>query len=208
MPREVKKMSKSKGNEDSPSSVQNPPVEPREAATEDLPGDELGPTDSPDSSVDSLTIMELSRLQKEVVELKDRLVRNMAEMDNMKKRMERERIDIGKFANETLMKDLIPVLDSFDKAVESNASLDLASNGLKEGVVMVHKQLLQTLSKHGLVSVESVGKVFDPNLHQAIQRLESQEVKNDTVASEFAKGYTLSGRLVRPAMVSVKVPVA
>lgn len=140
--------------------------------------------------------------------MKDRLLRNVAEMDNMRKRLEREKADFIKFSLESMLKDMIPVLDSFDKALSTSSSHsdsgDIAS--FHEGMTMVQRQFLGALAKHGLEPVEAVGKPFDPNFHQAIQRIESGDVTDEIVATEFMKGYALHGRLVRPAMVSVKVP--
>lgn len=162
-------------------------------------------TDSPQTVVDSQD-SELERLAQEVADMKDRYLRTVAEMDNMRKRLEREKSEFIKFSNESILKDMIPVLDSLDKAVPGEQGLDPAVKSYREGVLMVQKQFLQTLAKHGLEPVEATDKPFDPNFHQAIQRIESGEVTIETVAAEFAKGYVLNGRLIRPSMVSVKVP--
>jgi molecular chaperone GrpE len=162
-------------------------------------------TDSPQTVVDSED-SELGRLAQELADMKDRYLRTVAEMDNMRKRLEREKADFIKFSNESILKDMIPVLDSLDKAVPGEQGLDPAVKSYREGVLMVQKQFLQTLAKHGLEPVEARDKPFDPNFHQAIQRIESGDVTTETVAAEFAKGYVLNGRLLRPSMVSVKVP--
>ena len=101
---------------------------------------------------------------------------------------------------------MIPVLDSFDKALPTSSSLSGEVAKFQEGMTMVYKLFLAALAKHGLEPVEAVGKLFDPNFHQAIQRIESGDVTEEIVATEFMKGYALHGRLLRPAMVSVKVP--
>ena len=138
--------------------------------------------------------------------MRDRYLRTVAEMDNMRKRIEREKQEFLKFSSESILKDMIPVLDSLDKAIPQDSTLESSSASYREGVAMVQKQFLQTLAKHGLEPVEALAKAFDPNYHQAIQRIESDTVKVETVATEFAKGYSLHGRLVRPSMVSVLVP--
>jgi molecular chaperone GrpE len=149
---------------------------------------------------------EIERLSQELAEMKDRLLRNVAEMDNMRKRLEREKSDFIKFSTESILKEMIPVLDSFDKALPTSPSPSGEVAKFQEGLTMVHKLFLAALAKHGLEPVEAVGKLFDPNFHQAIQRIESGDVTEETVDTEFMKGYALHGRLVRPAMVSVKVP--
>jgi molecular chaperone GrpE len=159
-------------------------------------------------ATDEQSAKEVERLGQELAEMKDRLLRNVAEMDNMRKRLEREKADFIKYSSESILKDMIPVLDSFDKALPASSGHTEApeSASFREGMTMVHKQFLAALAKHGLEPVEAIGKVFDPNFHQAIQRIESGDVTEEIVATEFMKGYALHGRLVRPTMVSVKVP--
>lgn len=143
-------------------------------------------------------------LEEELQDYKDRFLRNLAEMENMRRRQERERQDLLKYASEKLLQDLLPVLDSFDKAVVA-PGLE-ANLALVEGVKMVHKQFQNVLDGHGVKLVDAVGKVFDPNVHQAIQRIEDEAATEEVVKDEFQRGYTLNGRLVRPSMVSVRVP--
>jgi molecular chaperone GrpE len=150
------------------------------------------------------------QLEQEITELKDKYIRVHAEMENMRRRQERERADLLKYGLENVFKDLLPVLDSLEKALPEGA--DRVADQINEaayydGMMMVKKQLLEVCRKHGLEAVEAANAPFDPNLHQAIQRLESSEVNVDTVANEFARGYQLHGRLLRPAMVSVLTPV-
>lgn len=146
----------------------------------------------------------IRQLEEEVQDSKDRYLRTLAEMENMRRRQERERQDLLKYASEKLLQDLLPVLDSFEKATAAS-SAD-ANNAIVEGIRMVHKQLTHVLENNGLKAVDAVGKTFDPNVHQAIQRIESDMVEKETVKDEFQRGYTLNGRLVRPSMVSVLVP--
>jgi molecular chaperone GrpE len=163
---------------------------------------------SPDQATEDASGKDVEKLSRELAEMKDRLLRSVAEMDNMRKRLEREKADFIKYSTESILKDMIPVLDSFDKALpqSSQTGNDADKASFREGMSMVHKQFLAALAKHGLEPVEAVGKTFDPNFHQAIQRIESGDVTEEIVATEFMKGYALHGRLVRPAMVSVKVP--
>lgn len=146
--------------------------------------------------------LKLQRLEEQLLEAKDRYLRQAADMENMRRRQEKDRADLLKFGTEKLLQDLLPVLDSLDKALEAAAG---QSNPVTEGVKMVHKQFTTVLEQNGLKSINAKGQTFDPNLHQAIQRLE-EDVTEDTVKEEYQKGYTLNGRLVRPAMVSVSVP--
>lgn len=178
----------------------------RNSSADDNSAASVEATGNPQATVAESSDSDVERLTQEVAEYKDRYLRTVAEMDNMRKRLEREKADFIKFSNESILKDMIPVLDSLDKAVPAEVSADAAAASYMEGVLMVRKQFLQMLSKHGLEAVESIEKPFDPNFHQAIQRIESKEVTTEIVAAEYAKGYALNGRLIRPAMVSVKVP--
>ena len=153
---------------------------------------------------------ELEKSRDEARMFQDKYLRQAADLENYRRRTEREKSDLLKFAAENLVKDLIPVLDSFNQA--AGAGREAAhgnahdSSSLMEGMEMVRQQLVAALRKHGLEEVPAVGSEFDPNVHQAIQRIEDAGCESETVAQEFAKGYLLNGRLVRPAIVSVTVP--
>ena len=151
---------------------------------------------------------ELAVAVQERDEFKDKFLRATAEMENLRRRTEKERADLLKYGLENFCKDVLPVMDSFEKALPEE-DVNVENSDYKshlEGMVMLKHQLFQVLEKHGLKAVESAGEPFDPNMHQAIQRIESDEVESETVSQEFARGYLLNGRLVRPAMVSVAVP--
>jgi molecular chaperone GrpE len=145
---------------------------------------------------------QVKQLEEQLLEAKDRYLRQAADMENMRRRQEKERSDLLKYGTEKLLQELLPVLDSLDKAL---LSAEGQSTPVVEGVKMVHKQFTSVLEQHGLKATLAKGSIFDPNLHQAIQRVE-EDVLEDTVKEEFQKGYTLNGRLVRPSMVSVSVP--
>lgn len=144
----------------------------------------------------------IKTLEEELLDSKDRYIRQAADMENMRRRQERERSDLLKYGTEKLLQDLLPVLDSLDKALVTQGA---DSNPILEGIRMVQKQFAAVLENHGLKAIEAAGKPFDPNVHQAIQRVE-HDVETDTVKDEYQKGYSLNGRLIRPAMVSVYVP--
>jgi molecular chaperone GrpE len=146
---------------------------------------------------------ELEQAKEESRALQDKYLRLAADMENYRRRAEREKSELLKFAAENLIKDLLPALDSFNQAIGAGAG---GGSGMVEGVQLVQQQLLAAMRKHGLEEVPAVGEKFDPNVHQAIQRIEDPDCSVETVAQEFAKGYMLNGRLVRAAMVSVTVP--
>jgi molecular chaperone GrpE len=146
-----------------------------------------------------------SQLKTERDELYDRLLRKQAEFDNYKKRIERERSEYVQFASAELMRELLNAMDSFDLAIH-NASSDSASGDkMLRGLDLIYKQFQDTLGRFGLKAIEARGQVFDPNLHQAVSTVPTDDVAENTVVDELRKGYTLNGKLLRPVMVSVAV---
>ncbi len=144
---------------------------------------------------------ELEKLKSERDSVYDRLLRKQAEFENYKKRIDKERSEYTQFATSELMKELLNSLDSFDRALSNTA----ADPETMRGFELIYKQLQDTLFRAGLKPVEAKGKPFDPNYHQAVSTEASDEVAENTVVQEMRKGYTLNGRLIRPAMVSVSV---
>src|SRR5215510_7288163 len=148
---------------------------------------------------------ELENLKKDRDEIYDRLLRKQAEFENYKKRIDREKSEFMQFASAELMKELLGVLDSFDLAIRNADKEGAAGANTLRGVELIHKQLQDTLARFGLKPVEAKGKKFDPNFHQAVSTQPANDVEENTVIDEMRKGYTLNGRLLRPAMVSVSV---
>jgi len=146
-----------------------------------------------------------SQYKAERDDLYDRLLRKQAEFDNYKKRVERERSEYVQFASSELMRELLNAMDSFDLAVHNASSDSGASENMLRGLDLIYKQFQDTLSRFGLKAIEARGQVFDPNMHQAVSTIPTDEVAENTVVDELRKGYTLNGRLLRPAMVTVSV---
>ena len=132
----------------------------------------------------------------------DRQLRQAAELENYKKRSVRDRDDAARYANEMLLKDLLPVVDNLERAV-AHASGGGNGKPLVEGVEMVLRSLLDTLAKHGVSQMIAVGQSFDPAKHEAIAQVESEDHEPNSVVEELHKGYLLRERLLRPALVSV-----
>lgn len=139
-------------------------------------------------------------LEEEIASLKDQLLRSRAEFENFRKRTAREVDRIRKTAAESLIHDLLVVLDNLDLALQ-NAGPE--GGPLTEGVRLVHKQLTDILLRNGLEPVESVGKRFDPNIHEAVAQAPSSELEPDHVIEEFQRGYRLGGQILRPSKVLV-----
>jgi molecular chaperone GrpE len=147
----------------------------------------------------------LEEKDKEIKEHHDRLLRLAADFENYKKRAAREKEDWTKFANEDLIRVILPFIDNLERAV--NHAQKVADTGvLIEGVRLTLQQILQSLNKFGLSSFQSVGKPFDPNVHEAMLVVESDQHEPNQVVEEFQKGYLLNDRLLRPATVSVSKP--
>lgn len=134
----------------------------------------------------------------------DRLLRTTADFDNYKKRAAREKQEAIKYANESLLEKLIPVLDTFDMAMSATQNADTqAVQSLQAGISMVHQQLKSALAGAGLEEIDASGKPFDPNLHEAISQKETADAAEGTVVQQLRKGYKLNDRLLRPATVIV-----
>jgi molecular chaperone GrpE len=152
--------------------------------------------------------------QEQLTELKDlaakadehwqRLLRTSADFENFKKRATREKQDAIKFANESLLQKLVPVLDNFDMALSATqAAPGDAAQSLQTGINMIYQQLKNALGEAGLEEVDASGKAFDPNLHEAVSQKDTTEVPEGTVVQQLRKGYKLRERLLRPASVVV-----
>ncbi len=175
-----------------------------EDASDSHPETEVKVEVKADKDIETLK-RKLEEKEKEAKENHDRFLRAAADLENYKKRAAREKEDYLKFSNEDLIKAILPVIDNLERAVNhSEKAVDLQS--LVEGVKLTIQQLLQSLNKFGLSSVESVGKPFDPAHHEAMMVVETDQQEPNQVVEEFHKGYLLHDRLIRPAGVSVSKP--
>ena len=166
--------------------------------------EELNEKDSSEA-LDPLKAMEerVESLEKEVKETHDRLLRVSAEFENYKKRATREMNDFRKFANESFVKAMLPVIDNLDRAIESSNNEKHADKSMLEGVNMTLKEILKVLEQFGVKRFDSLGNTFDPGLHQAVMQEVTDEHAENSVVKELQKGYMMHDRLLRPAMVVV-----
>jgi len=139
---------------------------------------------------------------EEIKALQDKYLRLAAEFDNYKRLSLREQRDSARFANEGLLKELLPILDNLERAVRSSKDKQ-RRDGLIQGVELTLKQFMETLAKFGVRPIASVGQAFDPSRHEAVARVESNTVPAGSVVDEFQRGYYLHDRILRPAMVTV-----
>jgi len=147
-------------------------------------------------------MLQLKEKEKEAAENYDKYLRVVADLENYKKRAARDRADAVKYGNEGLLKDILPLMDSLERASQQACnSKDMEA--FREGLKMVQDQLNCCLEKHGVQQIDALGKDFDPNVHEAVLQVESGAHEHNQVVDEFEKGYFLNGRLLRPAKVSV-----
>jgi molecular chaperone GrpE len=144
----------------------------------------------------------IKEFQKTAEENYDLYIRSQAENDNMKKRFKKEKEDLARYSNESLIKQLLSVTDNLEKAI-SHSNDEKSIGALREGVELTLKGLLDTLERVGLQAVKAEGESFDPNFHEAVATMEDDTVKPGTVLQQLQKGYLLNQRLVRPAKVIV-----
>jgi molecular chaperone GrpE len=175
-------------------------VDKPESNLSEIPSDDQTPAVTPEGQIAALTA-ERDQLAAEKAELKDRLLRAHAEFDNARRRFERDRSDYLQFAATDMVKDILPILDDFERALK----VETADAGYAKGVELIYQRMSDVLKKMGLEPIETVGRQFDPNVHQAVERVPTGEAEDMTVLGEFQRGYNFRGKLLRPAMVRVAV---
>ncbi|MBI9082424.1 MAG: nucleotide exchange factor GrpE [Desulfobacterales bacterium] len=177
------------------------------AGSEPVAGMDSAPSDvTPLESADADLKAELEAVKSEAALNGDRFLRVSADFENYKKRTARNMEDFRKYAVESLVKDMLPVVDNLERAIVS-AEEDKTAAGIIDGVRMTLDELFRVFDKAAVKPIDAMGKAFDPAVHQAVMQEESEKHPDKTVIREFQKGYTIHGRLLRPAMVVVaKVP--
>ncbi len=153
-----------------------------------------GPTEPPND--------ELTRVANERDQLRDRLLRTTAEFDNYRKRVERDRKDMADRAAENILTELLPIIDDLERALAASDA-DEGAEGYRRGVELIHKQLIDLITRRGVTPIETAGATFDPHLHQAVSSEPSADHRDGEIIEEFRRGYRLGERLLRPAMVKV-----
>ena len=144
----------------------------------------------------------IEEIYKSAEENFDLYLRSQADMENIKKRFQKEKEDLVKYSNESLIKQLLHVVDSLEQAI-AHSKDENSVDALREGLELTLKGLLDTLKKAGVEKVEALGETFDPNYHEAVLEQEDENLEPGKIVQEFQKGYVLNNRLIRPAMVIV-----
>jgi len=183
--------------------VANESIEIEPEIVSEVSIDENGTEEEDDLvELDPVKILEkdLLDVKNELTEQKDKFVRLQAETDNFRKRLSREKEEFSQYANERLFKELLPIFDNFERALE-DPSNDIKS--LKEGLAMILKQFSSFLEKERVEPIEAIGKKFDPMIHEVLTSEESSEHEENTIISQFVKGYTINNRVIRPSQVVI-----
>ena len=173
---------------------------PQEDSPDAVSAEENTPALTPEGQLAAMTA-ERDQLAQEKAELQDRYLRGRAEFDNFRRRSERERSDYLQFAAMDMVKEVLPVLDDFERALK----VETADREYAKGVELIYQRLFDTLRKMGREPIDTAGKMFDPNLHQAVERVHTEEAEDQAIVGEFQRGYNFKGKLLRPAMVKVAV---
>jgi molecular chaperone GrpE len=145
---------------------------------------------------------EIAQAIEERDQLRDRLLRTQAEFDNYRKRTERERLETIERAAESVLRDVLPVVDDLERALAAEANTE-AAESYRRGVELIHRQLTELLTRRGVKPIETIGHDFDPHLHQSVASEAVPGKRDGEIIEEFRRGYTLGERLLRPAMVKV-----
>ncbi len=158
---------------------------------------------APDPAEDPIAALTAERdaLAAEKADLNDRLLRAQAEFQNFRKRAERERAEFAEYASTEAVRALLPIIDDFERALK----VESADREYTKGMELIYQRLVESLKKLGLEPIVSAGQPFDPNLHHAVDKKETDEVPEETVLEEYQRGYNFKGRLLRPAMVKVAI---
>ena len=182
-----------------------PQQEPREAAKTEMTAE--GDATEPNQAAALRTSLDAK--EKEAAENYDRYLRAMAELDNYRKRAARDKEDAIKYGNEKLIKDILPILDSLDRALHQASEVSVRNNfeAFQQGLELINSQILGCLERHGVVKIAAKGEEFDPEKHQALMQVETPKMEGNRVVDEYESGYTLNGRLLRPSKVSVSKSV-
>ena len=183
--------------------VANESIEIEPEIVSEVSIDENGTEEEDDLvELDPVKILEkdLLDVKNELTEQKDKFVRLQAETDNFRKRLSREKEEFSQYANERLFKELLPIFDNFERALE-DPSNDIKS--LKEGLAMILKQFSSFLEKERVEPIEAIGKKFNPMIHEVLTSEESSEHEENTIISQFVKGYMINNRVIRPSQVVI-----
>ncbi len=172
-------------------------MEHKEAGIDDLPEETAAAQDPQPDPQDQVR----DAFKAERDELKELLLRRQAEFDNFRKRTEKERSEYVQYAGMEIVREIVPILDDFDRAMK----VEGGTPEYTKGVELIYTRMYDTLKKLGLEPIDTAGQSFDPHLHQAVERVETKDFPEGAILGEFQRGYNFKGKLLRPSMVKVAV---
>ena len=147
---------------------------------------------------------EIERLKSELKDKQDKMMRLQADFDNYRKRTAKEKTELAATIEQAFLKDLLPLLDNLSRATEAVENSEESNvETLKKGIEMINQETVAAMGKHGLEAIETEGKMFDPNFHQAVMRVSDPDKEEGAIAAELQRGYIARGRVIRPSMVQV-----
>ncbi|MBQ7514836.1 MAG: nucleotide exchange factor GrpE [Schwartzia sp.] len=175
------------------------PESPEPGAADGVSPAEDGAAPEEASPEEDLTAA-LEKMKAELAEKDTRYLRLQADFENFRRRTRQEKEELAAVVTQSLLADMLPLLDNFERALAADSA---DGQGLRTGVEMIYRQLGEALKKNGLEYIETAGKKFDPNFHQAVMRVQNPEMEDETIAAELQKGYMAKGKVIRPSMVQV-----
>jgi len=187
-----------KAEQESAEAVMNPEIEENEVVSE------VQEETESDASTYTAQAEELEQLKIQAEENHQRYLRTQADFDNFRRRARQEKEDLAKYASQKLVENLVPIIDNFDRAIQSSKETQ-DFDALAKGIDMVFRQFEGVLQSEGVKQIESIGQPFNPEFHQAVMQVESEEHEEGIVVEELQKGYMLNDRVIRPAMVKVSM---
>lgn len=202
-----KKKQKPKDAKSPPAGPKGKPAEAETAAGDEPAAAEEPSRDAKGEGKSGWATGELEALKEENKELKDRLLRTVAEMENVRRRTERDKQDTAKYAISNFARDVLTVADNIALAIghvpEEAAEKDPALKNFRDGIIVTERELLNLMERHGITRVEPIGERFDPNQHQAMFEVDNKDVEEGTILEVIQAGYVIADRVLRPAMVGV-----
>ena len=202
MTNEKEKQEEVAREEEMPEDVVDETVETDEDVAEADASEEMSDDEAAEEEERDPKDVRIEELERQLEEAEDKYLRQVASFDNYKRRMTLDKEEMQKYRSQSLMKELVPILDNFERALQTEVTSEDAV-ALKEGVAMIERGLKEALKNEGLEPIESVGQPFDPNFHQAVMTGQDDEQESGVVLEEFQKGYRLNDRIIRPSMVKV-----
>lgn len=178
-------------------------MEPNDSLTEPVDSADTVSTTDGAAQLAAITA-ERDQLAAEKADLQDRFLRRQAEFENFRRRVEKEKLEFSQYASSEAVQSLLPIVDDFERALKQES----ADKEYVRGMELIYQHLLDALKKLGLEPITSTGQSFDPYVHQAIDRVETDDAEDHTILEEYQRGYNFKGRLLRPAMVKVAVKPA